>query len=154
MSEALTSWRPRRSRQRLLPLSGQGGATPPGPNTWHSNTDNRFVHRADIGATTMCRGIAMYADAAVVRPCLADAMARELRHARIIFTRHQTKIESAMFWRQLRIPASVATALLLAGLAACSSSFGGGSSPPAPDTVVLPPGSRVVCSDGLPPPCR
>ena len=36
-------------------------------------------------------------------------------------------------------------------LGACSSSFGGGSSPP--NTVVVPAGSRAVCSDGSAPPC-
>jgi hypothetical protein len=43
--------------------------------------------------------------------------------------------------------------LAAAGLAlgACSSSFGGGSSPP--NTVVVPAGSRAVCSDGSAPPC-
>ncbi len=40
------------------------------------------------------------------------------------------------------------------GLSACSSSFGGGGSAPRDGTVVLPPGARVVCSDGTSPPCH
>jgi hypothetical protein len=38
-------------------------------------------------------------------------------------------------------------------LTACSSSLGGGSSPSQPNTVIVPPGSKVVCSDGSAPPC-
>lgn len=50
-------------------------------------------------------------------------------------------------------------AVILAGamgfaLSACSSSFGGGSSPPAANTVSLPAGTKLVCVNGLPPPCR
>jgi hypothetical protein len=49
--------------------------------------------------------------------------------------------------------AALACGLLLA-LSACSSSIGGGSSPPAQNTVVLPPGAHLVCSDGTAPPCH
>ena len=38
-------------------------------------------------------------------------------------------------------------------LAGCSSSFGGGAQP-QPNTVVVPPGTTVVCQDGSAPPCR
>jgi hypothetical protein len=38
------------------------------------------------------------------------------------------------------------------GLAACVSFSG--SSRPAPQTIVVPPGSKVYCSDGSAPPCR
>ena len=40
-------------------------------------------------------------------------------------------------------------------LTACSSSSGGGSSPSKqPNAVVLPPGAKIVCQDGNPPPCQ
>ena len=37
-------------------------------------------------------------------------------------------------------------------LAGCSSSFGGGGQP-APNTIVVPPGTAIVCQDGSAPPC-
>ena len=42
--------------------------------------------------------------------------------------------------------------LSLAALAACSSSFGGGGTSPGA-TIVVPPGSDAVCSNGTRPPC-
>lgn len=39
-------------------------------------------------------------------------------------------------------------------LSACSSTFGGGSAPPAQGTVAIPQGTKLVCLDGSPPPCR
>ena len=38
-------------------------------------------------------------------------------------------------------------------LAGCSSSFGGGGEPSQPNTIVVPPGTKVVCQDGSSPPC-
>jgi len=52
-------------------------------------------------------------------------------------------------WRRIAI--ALAGLGLLAG---CSSSFGGGSEPSQPGTVVVPPGTRVVCQDGSSPPCN
>lgn len=39
-------------------------------------------------------------------------------------------------------------------LSACSSTFGGGSPPPAQGTVAIPQGTKLVCLNGSPPPCR
>jgi hypothetical protein len=46
----------------------------------------------------------------------------------------------------------LAAALVLSGC--LSSSFGGGSSAPRNGTVALPPGTRLVCTDGTNPPCH
>ncbi|MCL2427779.1 MAG: hypothetical protein FWD12_00935 [Alphaproteobacteria bacterium] len=52
------------------------------------------------------------------------------------------------------MPRLAACALFLLGLAACVSSSGGGSPPASERVIVAPQGQAVVCSNGLPPPCR
>ncbi|HSU04366.1 MAG TPA: hypothetical protein VLI93_02230 [Acetobacteraceae bacterium] len=43
--------------------------------------------------------------------------------------------------------------LIPLALAGCLSFSSSNPPPPAPNTVVVPPGTNVVCTNGLPPPC-
>jgi hypothetical protein len=60
-----------------------------------------------------------------------------------------------MTYRKLLRLVPGAACIAVLSLAACSSSSGGGSSHPSqPNVVVLPPGQKIVCENGQPPPCQ